>query len=374
MTTENTSADLSGGVAAPEQGPSLAESLAAAYDKAQDAPDAVEAAPVTEQPAAVAARARDEAGRFARAEQAAETAPPAEQKTSEAEPAKAPEAAPAKASAPPVSWSAAAKAKWASLDPDVQAEIAKREGDVTRGFAEKGEEAKRSAEIIAALEPVQGLLKTANIGNAEYIRNLVAADQALRGANPGVSPEQAIRHLAAMYGVNVGASTEPGPASEPQGGAEIDPHVAALRQEVAALRADAMRRQEQEQLGLRSNVQRQIDEFRNAVGADGQPLRPYYDQVEPYMIALMEAQGHRDLERAYNEAVWANPDVRASIQAQQAAEAQRKATAEAAARAKEAQRKAGLNISARGNTGGSPVAPLSIRDSLSQTYDAVTAA
>lgn len=359
------------GPAEVDQGPSIADSLAAAYDRAQAAPDTsdTEAAPVETQQQ-TEQRARDEAGRFAKA-QAAEQAPAEQKETTTADPAKTEQNAPEKASAPPVSWSAAAKAEWATLSPAIQAEIARREAEVTRGFTEKGEEAKRGAEIFAALEPVKGVLDMSGTPPAQYVRNLVAADQALR-TNPG----EAIRQIAQMYGIsldqpNATAATAAAPSQE---GLPADPHLAALQQEVSTLKGEITRRQQQEAQQADAALQQQIGAFRDEKGPDGQPLRPYFDQVRAHMAAIMQAEGHGDLAKAYESAIWARPDIRASIQAQQAAEAELKRKQEAAKAATEAQRKAGLNLSGRGTTAGTPTTPPSLRDSLSEAFDRATAA
>lgn len=104
-------------------------------------------------------------------------------------------------------------------------------------------------------------------------------------------------------------------------GGWVDPEVQALKTEIAQLRQgfqethqQIVQRQQSEQNARAAEWQKQIDDFRNAPGADGKsPKHPYMKDVEGHMAALIRDKLAKDLPDAYDQAVYANPIVRAKV-------------------------------------------------------------
>ena len=113
----------------------------------------------------------------------------------------------------------------------------------------------------------------------------------------------------------------------------------ALRAELQQFKQAETQRLEQEAV----NVTRgSIDAFADEKGPDGQPLRPYFD-YEPVMQRIIDAfrlNPNRDLNQTYEEACWADKDVRAHMLA---AEQNRRSQQQSNDRAK---------LAARGNRQG----------------------
>lgn len=158
-------------------------------------------------------------------------------------------------------------------------------------------------------------------------------------------------------------------------GAEpVDPQTSAMQRELQELRQQVSGMTTQQQQSAHTAVINEVVAFAEEKDAQGQPLRPYFndlgDAIMPFIQAVQQQQPgwsrSQILQEAYDRASWGTPTVRAKIQA--SAEAARETTRireqqEAAQRA----RKAGTSVA----TGVPPVEPsaaangsMSLRDSI----------
>lgn len=279
-----------------EAGESLRDSLAAAF--AAPAPEAAE--PLSET-IADAPQRDDATGRFA-ATEANEDAG--------TEPAARPVAA-------PQSWSAAAKARWAELPVDLQQEIARREGDFTRGIEQKVLEARRQ---YAPLEQVIGPRREAwarQFGSPERgLQTLVEISE-----QAGRDPEGFVRWFAQNAGLNLaqlsagvanaGADAKK-TAPAPEAG---DPRVGLLAQQVNRLHEYLAGQQQARQVEQLSSLASVVDAFR----AD--PKHEHFDAVAPDVLALIpvvrqampQASAPELLQAAYERTIWGDPGIREKL-------------------------------------------------------------
>jgi hypothetical protein len=275
----------------------------------QDPPD-VETAQGTGEPPEVAApaveRERGPDGKFVSKDKSAEAAPsataPAEQKlpaTEDVTKASAPQAS-TPASAPPVSWSADAKASWASLPPAIQKAVLKREEEASNGFRQYSE---KTAHYERALAPLAQESARRGMDVSQGIQRLMDGQRFLEQ-----QPEQAILWLAQRNGIDLANLASNPPAVQQP--ARVDPAFAQVSQTVQSLqdRLDAM---------MQGQNMTLVQQFAGA--------NPHYADVEEMLprfisevqainpgIAPMEA-----LQQAYDRAIWLNPDVRAKLIAEQ---------------------------------------------------------
>lgn len=266
-------------------------------------------------------------------------------------PAPAPEAKPA-----PRTWRAEAAAKWATVDPEVQAEILKREEDIFKGLEGYKADAEVGRGFQRAIQPYTQMLQAAGIHPVQAAQHLMASHHALSTA----APEQKLamfQKLAQDYGVDLGAlSGEP---------AYVDPQVAALQKQLGDLQSRLTGRERQEAESARASLQREIDTF----AAD--PAHAYFDEVASDIAALLRSGAAKDLGEAYDKAVWANPVTRAKEQSRLAAESAARARAEATAKAEQARKAASANVKAKPKAA-SATAPLgSIDDTLNAALSAL---
>lgn len=257
----------------------------------------------------------------------------------------------------PTSWSAVAKAEWAKLPPAIQQEVLKREGDVAKGFEERATRLKSYEPIEQALEPVRQALDLRGVSPAQYIGQLVAAEQYLQK-----SPVEAIQYLAKSYGVDLQGLTQQ------QAESSQDPAMTAVQQQ---LREIEQRQTQHFQELANQQIQsagKQIEAFK----AD--PKHKHFDAVYDDMVALAGLEKQRGaqptLESLYEKAIWANPTIRAQILAEQKAEQEARDKAEKAKRLTDAKRQEGVNLSTEGATGQTP-AYGSIEEELAAAYDRI---
>jgi hypothetical protein len=81
----------------------------------------------------------------------------------------------------------------------------------------------------------------------------------------------------------------------------------ALRAEIQQFKQAETQRLEAEAVGV---TRSQIDAFADEKGQDGKPLRPYFDHVLPFIIDVFRLNPNADLNQTYDQACWANPEVR----------------------------------------------------------------
>ena len=96
--------------------------------------------------------------------------------------------------------------------------------------------------------------------------------------------------------------------------------------DVQALRGELDQiRQLEAQKGQQAVLQvtrQQIDAFADEKDAQGRPKHPHFDAVLGHMIELYRANPERDLQQAYDMAIWAVPEIRASLIAAERASVQ----------------------------------------------------
>lgn len=286
------------------------------------APENGVAAGAVEEPEAAAARIRDAAGKFA-AKPAADAAP-----VDPANPAPA-DAAPANSiSPPPNTWKKEVAAKWATLPPEVRAEVERREQDMHRGIEQYKTQAAFAQTMERAMAPYQQTLQQLGIPPDRAIGELMAADHKLRHGSPQEKTAY-FAQLAHNYGIDL--------AGAAQHMAQVDPSVFAAQNEAQQLRAQLQTYQQTAQQQAESALNSEITAF----AAD--PSHSHFDVVRGHMSALLQAGQARDLADAYEQAIYANPTTRAAALQQQAA-AQRE---EAAKKAQAAKAAASVNVPRR---------------------------
>jgi hypothetical protein len=298
----------------------LRSALSSAFDSSVESSEA-EALPApeveTEPEATQSTRARDEFGRFVKTD--AEKAAEAQNKPLEAKPAvegikPAPEAQNAptdalKPTAPPPGWSVPAKAEFDKLPQAVKEAIAKREGEVSQGFAKYA--------AYKGLEPYAEMASRAGTSLPQAVQKWIAAEQQL--ATDFVS---GIHSLCQHFNINPAAL---GQVLSGQGNGHQRPQVQdPVLSEVAALRNRLAQFEQQQQEQANSGINAEIAAFQ------AKPENKYFENVKQTMIRLLNAEEASSLQDAYDKACWANPEIRALLISEQVqtkqAETQRKAS------------------------------------------------
>lgn len=246
---------------------------------------------------------RNERGQFTKTDGEAESV----KTVPDADPAKDKPERPSTAAEPPTSWSADAKAEWSKLSPALQQAVLKRETEINDGGRRWSDEKRAYDETLA---PVRGLAQQHGVDERETIKRLLSANEWLER-----DPKAAITAFAQAYGIDLSKPLTSN-ALQPQ----ADPVVATLRKEVSELRMSQQQRETAE-------AARDIQAF---AAADG---HEHFEAVKERMGQLLGSGQVKDLQEAYDTAVWSNPSLRSQLIAAQTAKsgAEQRAAEKAAA-------------------------------------------
>lgn len=222
---------------------------------------------------------------------------------------------------PPVSLSAQAKAKWKELPEDVRAEWHKREKDFEKAMTRHDGELNLGRTIKEIAQPYEHIIR-AEGGTVEgAFKDLLNTSYILRAGTP-MQKAQAVQQAIQQFGVDMsilGQNGQPNP-------------VMAMQQELAHLRQnipnpEALKQQLRDE-AERDRIQSEIQAF------SSDPANVHFEAVKPIMAALIQSGKAKDLKDAYQMAIWSDPSIRATLEAEAKAQADQKRKAEMAAKKK----------------------------------------
>lgn len=104
------------------------------------------------------------------------------------------------------------------------------------------------------------------------------------------------------------------PADPSQGQAEAEP----WQQELAAVKGQLQALAQQPLIAQQTQIQTEVESFSRQTNTDGSLAHPYYNDVKPLMAALFTSGQARTLQEAYDQACYANPQIRQSLMAMEA--------------------------------------------------------
>ena len=268
---------------------------------------------------------RDDTGQFLKSEEAPEKSETVE--TPETEETPTPEV---QAKGAPASWGKSSKEAWSTLPEQVRAEVLKRESDMEKGVASL--KAKYD-EVDKAIAPHLEAIKQYGKTPGQAVGQLFAWFEAL-----AKNPDQAIpaliqsynydpRKIMAAFGIKPEVAAPKAEVEEqPEG--DIPP---AVQQYISKLeeRQKALESQVGQQLnGVTSMFQEQSMAKTHEVLNNWAKDKPYFNEVRTFMGHLLTPDpntgvaavplkdGRVDLDSAYEMAVYANPEIRAKILAE----------------------------------------------------------
>jgi len=284
---------------------------------------------------------------------------------------------------PPSSWKPGAKAQWNALPEDVRKEVYRREADFSNSVlngpmkqnADFGNAVRQTVEPYRAMIESEGgtpekaigeLFKTAALfrtgSQPSKLNALFALDQQFNAGLRDHFSRSVQAEVARLTGQPAQQQAQP-QQQQPQ--VFQDPRVDTIMQ--------SLQRQERERAAQEEGIANSAtDQFLGSKNEKGEPKFPFVDNVIDDMtnrVALIRQQNpaaaHNDvLQRAYDEAVWANPETRAVLIAQtQAPVAAAAQTAQKVAAAKRA------TVGAMPKRGAIPATdpPKSLEDTIRET-------
>lgn len=240
-----------------------------------------------------------------------------------------PVASPEPVSAAPNTWKKEAQDAWGKADPQIRAEVERREADFHKGIEQYKTAATYGQTMERAMQPFAATIQSLGMTPDKAVSELMAADHKLRYG----SPEQKnayFAQLAQSYGIDLANVSVP----EQQ---YVDPQISAMQQRVQQLEGHIQNQSLLGQQQAESTLNSEISNF----AAD--PKHSHFESVKGHMAALLQAGQVPDLASAYEQAVYANPTTRALVLAEQ----QNSARSEASKKAQAAKAAASVNTRSR---------------------------
>lgn len=274
-------------------------------------------------------RARDESGRFAKAEEGkpretltlkekpgAEQQPDGGQKPSQPVTDASAQGGVNKSDQPggdkpapilaPTEWKGLAKTRWEKLPREVQAEIVERH--------------QAAEQRVAAYAPIEQAIAPYR---EAWMRDAGSVEAAIGQLGQFYrlyldKPYELIHHIARTRGIDLGA---PQGQQPPQGGAPPQaPDIASLVSQVVQQHIAPIQQR------FAQDENQQLNDTISAFASD--PKHPFFQDVKVHMGQLLQAGAAKDLNEAYDQATWANPMIRAHLLAAQSEEAKKQQAAE----------------------------------------------
>lgn len=335
---------------------SLRDTLAAAFEGADtnQADEAVNEVKADAAPIGEVDSGRDANGRFVKKSDSTEVV----QQVSEQDQQSTEPVAPVQTKKPPQGWKQEYKQHFDTLPPELQDEILRRESDYSKGIQKYAEDAKYAQSMRSTFEQWMPYLTHVGATPEAAFNALIQTEYVFRTGSPA-QKQQMIMKLAQDYGIELGGQQDQGQQTVHPDVNYATTEVQRLNQIVQQMQYEKQKAVEMQQQAEMSALQQQINEF------SSKPEHSHFDEVREDMQALLAAGRAESLEDAYDKAVWARPDIRASLLKQ--AEAKRiQQQAEAANKAK------AKAVSVTGSPSGAsvPVAGASIRDDLRAALNA----
>lgn len=221
------------------------------------------------------------------------------------------------------------------------------EGFVTQRNQEYAGFRREAEPLLEVIKPYSQYWAQQGLSPAQGVTQVLSYAEAL--AN---DPASVIPQLAEMYGVDLRQLV----AEQPY----VDPEVAALKQQLAAIQNERQTWAQQQQQQQHTRIAEEIQAFQSATDEQGNPKAPHFDRVFDRMLGLARGGLAQNIQDAYDMAVRMDADLQAEI-------TQKRAVDEAAARAAEAKKavEASKTVQGKSTTGGPPPA-MSLRDELAQ--------
>lgn len=241
----------------------------------------------------------------------------------------------------PQHWPEADRKAFAALQPEAQSIIRRLARDLEGGFTRKSQELTdkaRYAETVRGLidEGTRQQLAASGANEVQYFAHLHKLQSFAANDPPGFA--KWFMQSNGLTPEHLGLPTASKPDTQPAANTELeallsDPKVKQLETELAQIKGHLTERQQAE---LRAQHMHRIQaeqrllgmaqEFRSTLDDAGQARFPHFDTVRTEMGALMETNpelarmpdGPEKMAKAYDMAVWARPDLRASFLEQEA--------------------------------------------------------
>lgn len=254
----------------------------------------------------------------------------------------------------PKGWKQEALDKFATLDPEIQAEVLQREDDFFKGIEQYKQAAQYAKVVQDMLKPMEPLFQARGLNPLNHLQSVIEADRQIASAQTPEQKVELFRQLAHYYGVQIDDSLFH---------AE-DSTVSSLRNELNGLKTTLQSQAELVQKQELEKINNEIQTFIN------DPANKHFNALQHDIARLLETGACKTLKQAYDTALWSNPIVRQQVLDEQAKEKSAAEEAEKKKLLEESKKRSSVNIK---STNVKPIGKRSIDDTLEATFDEIQA-
>lgn len=203
----------------------------------------------------------------------------------------------------PSGWSPKSRERWAEIPEDLRSEILRREEASAAGVRKLQEETAPMRGFVQALSPFINEAAQNARDPAQYIGNVMVTERVLRTGNPDQKFD-ALLGIADQYGIP-------------------------LRQIInKSVGEEILKAPEKQQFSLPPEIQKELEESRRWREEQSRNTNTtqitqfaekneFFEDVRVTMANLLEAGSAKTLEEAYEQATWANPEIRSILMERQ---------------------------------------------------------
>lgn len=267
-------------------------------DAPADTPQTTEAKSEPDKPGRTFGRERDEHGRLKPGpakRDAPQVSTTAKAAPASPTPAAATIEAPKPAKPKPTTWRKEMDAHWATLPPEIQEEIHRREGDYAKGVSTYKGEWERAKPILESISPYMPMFEQHGVNVPQQLAKYAEIHRAL-----AFGDENAKLAIVAQIARDYKIPVQNLFAQGQDGALQIQPQYQQVQPQ--GITPQDIRQIIQAEM-QQTTVQTEIQQFQNAKGADGKPMWPHFEQVKGTMAGLLQAGLANDLADAYKRSL-----------------------------------------------------------------------
>ena len=267
----------------------------------------------------------------------------------------------------PTSWEEKDKEHFSKLPRELQEIVVSREKQRDEILDRNSEEAKKVQGTLQQYESIVGPYRKSwqmqGMNDETALRQLLSlSDYATQ------NPAEFIKLLAKNNNINLDELMD-SEYSYDDDLDDTDPAYNQMQQRLVALENHLAQQQNQAHQSNTQTAQNMIDEFSSVKDENGNIKYPHFEKVKPMMGDLIQSGRADNMEKAYDIAVWAEPEVRKLMMQQSSSKQKLESRKESA---KKAKRAASTNVKAKGTSHVTKEATdESWEETMSKAYDQV---
>lgn len=266
----------------------------------------------------------------------------------------------------PQSWPKDKEQIWASLSPEAREFVAQRELETRQVLSRVGNDLntlRQYQPVIEAVAPFQEYLGAVaqHVGTepATLVGQVLRFENLLRTGSPD-QKRQVLASIIQDYQIDLTPMFGEGSTDALSRGVAYDPRVETLQQQLQEVTKTLTTYQQREEAQINEAIASEIQ----AMASNTKDF-PYFAQAKPHMAQYLRAGLAKDMKDAYEQVIWAVPQLRQQVQKDQREAAARRQQQEDLAK----RQRAAASTNVRSGVPGTP--KRSLDDELSAKYDEV---